>query len=187
MPIRVRVNFFAERPCGGQVAFARGYLFGLLSTLLLNPGLCHAEDVEHTYGAWTLRCQSAASASSEDCIMFQNLVLKTGGQPVLQFAIGRAPGADSPTVLMKLPLGMALPPGVTIQIDNAKPATFPIERCDPNGCQAGMKLREATITQLEHGQRLNITFYDGGRKPIQVPLSLDGFADSFKALLGPHR
>ena len=157
-------------------------LFSLLAALAVAVA-ARGQDTEHTFGPWTLRCQAQPANARSDCIMFQNLVLKSGGQPVLQFAIGRAPGDDTPTVLVSLPLGMALPPGITIQIDDSKPATFPIERCEPDGCHAGMKLREATINQLEHGQRLNITFYDGGRKPIQVPLSLQGFADSFKALL----
>lgn len=136
---------------------------------------------EAAHGAWTLRCEAAAA--HVECILLQNLVLGASGQTVLQFAIGYAPGDTSPTVLMSLPLGISLPPGVTIRIDDGKTATFPVERCEPAGCRAGMKLRRQTIDQLSAGRELTITFYDGEREAIEVPLSLDGFSSGFAALV----
>jgi len=158
----------------------------LSAALLVTAFGAHAEDTEQVFGSWTLRC-SAAADSKLDCMMFQNLVQKTGGQPVLQFGIGMAPPEGLPTVLVSLPLGISLPPGITIQIDNGSPATFPVERCEPDGCRAGMKLRDATVQQLTQGRQLHITFYDGARKPLKVPLSLDGFGASFKALVAAQQ
>ena len=137
---------------------------------------------ENTHGSWTVRCETAEAGTQSGCIMFQNVVLKTGGQPVLHFAIGYAPEDGTPTVIISLPLGISLPPGISIQIDEGKTANFPVERCEPEGCRAGMKLRDATIEQLTSGVRLTITFHDGERQPITVPLSLDGFGDGFQAL-----
>lgn len=141
-----------------------------------------AEDSQQVYGSWTLRCSTTAAATRPDCMMFQNLVQKTGGQPVLQFGIGIAPPDDLPTVLVSLPLGIALPPGITIQIDGGTTANFPVERCEPDGCRAGMKLRDATVQQLSLGKQLHVTFHDGARKPLKVSLSLEGFGVAFKAL-----
>lgn len=137
---------------------------------------------ESSHGAWTLRCEQVDGDASAECIMHQNLVLKTGGQPVLQFAIGLAPDDDTPTVVLKLPLGIYLPPGITVRIDDGQPATFPVERCDPDGCQAIMKLRPATVRQLREGQRLEIIVHDSERVPLTMPLSLDGFARAFDEL-----
>ena len=150
--------------------------------LYLTTALCDAEVSENTHGSWTVRCESDEEGRPPGCIMFQNVVQKTGGQPVLHFAIGIAPEDGNPTVILSLPLGISLPPGVGIQIDEGKTANFPVERCEPDGCRAGMKLREATIEQLTAGSRLTITFHDGERQPISVPLSLDGFGDGFQAL-----
>lgn len=152
----------------------------LLATLPV--GYAADEISESHHGPWTLRCEATGENLTAGCIMFQNLVLKTGGQPVLQFAIGIKPGGGPPTVLLSLPLGIALPPGVTIQIDDGKAAKFPVERCEPEGCQAGMKLRDATIDQLRRGHSLEITFFDGQHQPIRMPLSLDGFSSGFEAL-----
>lgn len=141
-----------------------------------------AEDTQQVFGSWTLRCATPLGNAKPECMMFQNLVQKTGGQPVLQFGIGIPPADSVPTVLVSLPLGIALPPGITIQIDGGAPATFPVERCEPDGCRAGMKLREATVQQLSNGHQLHVTFYDGARKPLKVSLSLEGFGAAFKSL-----
>ncbi len=154
----------------------------LCAMLLVITANSHADDTQRIFGSWTLRC---ASDTQSGCMMFQNLVLKTGGQPVLQFGIGIAPDDGVPTVLVSLPLGIALPPGIAIRIDQGTPATFPVERCEPDGCRAGMKLRDSTIKQLSQGQQLHVTFHDGARKPINVLLSLDGFSAAYQALAKP--
>ena len=160
----------------------------LFAMLLAAVGIARAEeDTQQAFGSWTLRCSTAAAAAGADCMMFQNLVQKAGGQPVLQFGIGIAPPEVLPTVLVSLPLGIALPPGITIQIDGGAVANFPIERCEPDGCRAGMKLRDATAQQLSLGRQLHVTFYDGARKPLKVSLSLEGFAAAFKALAAAQR
>lgn len=161
-----------------QSLFSQYALTGLLLAMM---NLSATAQDNNEFGAWSLRCEQPGT-NVKACIMFQNLVLKTGGQPVLQFAIGIAPGDANPTVLVSLPLGISLPPGITISIDQGKPATFPVERCEPDGCQAGMKLREQTIEQLRGGKALQITFYDGERQPIPMPLSLNGFGSAFDAL-----
>ena len=155
----------------------------LAAATLLASIAARADDTQQIFGSWTLRCAAATADARPDCMMFQNLVQKTGGQPVLQFGIGIAPPDGLPTVLVSLPLGIALPPGITIEIDSATPANFPVERCEPDGCRAGMKLRDATVQQLSHGKQLHVTFYDGARKPLKVSLSLEGFGAAFKALV----
>lgn len=136
-------------------------------------------DIEQSrYGAWTLRCEQIADGS-RGCIMFQDLVLATGGQTVLQFAVGLGPTDGTPTVLVSLPLGISLPPGIGVRIDDGTQASFPVERCEPNGCQAGMKMRPETLDQLRHGKSVALTFHDGQRQPITMLLSLDGFDEAF--------
>lgn len=154
----------------------------VIATLWLATAGAHAEDTQQVFGSWTLRCSGPDAGTRADCMMFQNLVQKAGGQPVLQFGIGMAPPDGLPTVLVSLPLGIALPPGITVQIDSGSPAIFPIERCEPDGCRASFKMRDATVQQLSQGRQLRLTFYDGERKPLKVSLSLTGFDAAFKAL-----
>lgn len=137
---------------------------------------------ENAYGSWTVRCEEVIDDDDQECIMYQNLVLRTGGQPVLQLSVGLAPPDDLPTAVLNLPLGIYLPPGIGIRIDSAAQARFPVERCDPDGCQAVMKLRDTTVADLRRGSKLEIEFHDGERQPLHMPLSLDGFGAAFDAI-----
>ena len=139
---------------------------------------------ERALGAWTLRCQAVSDDAAQRCIMYQNLVLKTGGEPVLEFSVGLAPGDGKPTVLLKLPLGIYLPPGIGIRIDDGERASFPVERCDPDGCHAVMKLRDRTVEKLRAGKRLEIEVHDAERVAVTMPLTLDGFGEAFDAMTG---
>ena len=77
---------------------------------------------ESTYGAWTFRCEQPKNAEQSNCIILQNLVLQAGGHTVLQLSIGIPPNDGMPTVLISLPLGISLPPGISIRIDSGDPA-----------------------------------------------------------------
>ena len=155
----------------------------LMTCLACGPARATEDTV---FDAWTVRCERV-STTARSCIMLQDLILKAGGQTVLQFSLGVEPVSGTPTVLLTLPLGISLPPGVSISIDSGTPAVFPVERCDPDGCQAGMRLRETTIAQLGTGEELEIRFSDGERQPIVVPVSLQGFAAAFAALSESQR
>lgn len=152
-----------------------------LPLLLAFAAPCAAA-TEQVFDSWTVRCEQVDGDGAPECIMYQNLVMRTGGEPVLQFSVGLAPPDDLPTVVLNLPLGIYLPPGIGMRIDDGTTARFPVERCDPDGCQAVLKLREATLAQLRAGRQLTIEFHDGERVPLSMNLSLTGFGAAFDAI-----
>jgi len=134
------------------------------------------------FGNWTAKCEESRGKVQGGCFIFQNLVLREGGQRVLQFAVGYVATTDAPIALLSLPLGISLPPGVSIRIGDAEPTRVIVERCEPNGCRAGLKLNAALLSQLRQGTQLTVTFHDAERRPIEVPLSLDGFEAGLESL-----
>ena len=101
---------------------------------------------------WTIRCETVSSHQHNSCIMYQEILLKKDGLPVLQFSIGRAEVGQDPIVLVTLPLGVYLPTGVSLMIDEQEKVNFPIERCDPDGCHLFMSLTDSTLNQLFLGK-----------------------------------
>jgi invasion protein IalB len=143
---------------------------------------CAAAEEAAKFGNWTAKCEESKGQVQGGCFIFQNLVLREGGQRVLQFAVGYVATTDAPIALLSLPLGISLPPGVTIRIGDAEPTRVIVERCEPNGCRAGLKLNERLLQQLRDGTQLTVTFHDAERRPIEVPLSLDGFEAGLNSL-----
>ncbi len=109
-------------------------------------------------------------------------MLREGGQRVLQIAIGYVPNSKEPIALLSLPLGISLPPGVSIEIKPQAPLRFPVERCEPTGCRAGLKLKRAFVNELAKSEQMTVRFHDAQRLPIEVPLSLKGLAEGLEDL-----
>ncbi|MGR9089830.1 MAG: invasion associated locus B family protein [Gammaproteobacteria bacterium] len=158
------------------------FIFGL-STLLAGFAVAREMPAEgDAFGSWRVSCETAADSQRRGCFLIQNLVLREGGQRVLQIAVGYVEQAPEPIALLSLPLGISLPPGASIQIDEHEAKRIPIERCEPNGCRAGLKLPEEILSTFRSGAQMSVTFYDAKREPIVVPLSLDGFSEGLAAL-----
>ena len=157
--------------------------FVLLTILLYWPGLALSEVKDgDTFDNWQVNCQMNAESTTKDCFIVQNLVLREGGQRVLQLAVGYVEKTVEPIALLSLPLGISLPPGANIRVDEHASSQLMIERCEPSGCRAGMKLDKTLIERMKSGKQVIVTFFDAQREPIEVPLSLSGFFDGLAAL-----
>lgn len=155
----------------------------ILVILLAAMPLAQAKPVNgKSYENWTVRCETPKGGKQEQCFIFQNLVLKEGGQRVLHMAIGYIKGRPDPVALITMPLGISLPPGGSIVIDDDEPIRFQIERCEPAGCRAGLALKDKLLAAFKKGIKATVTFMDATRRPINVPLSLKGFTAGLKAL-----
>ena len=161
----------------------------LLFLLAINAfGTAHADAIKDgdSFGNWLVRCGPQENGPEKGCFLFQNVVLKEGGQRVLQVAVGFVGEAPEPIALLSLPLGISLPPGAKMSIDGEKQYQLQIERCEVNGCRAGLKLPQNLIERFQLGSSLSVQFHDAQRRPIEVPLSLDGFREGYQALLAEH-
>ena len=112
--------------------------------------------------------------------MYQEILLKKDGLPVLQFSIGLPEAGQDPIVLITLPLGIYLPTGVSLMIDEQEKVNFPVERCDPDGCHMLVTLTDGRIDTLKNARQLKVFFNDSESSPIVITLSLYGFKEAFR-------
>lgn len=126
------------------------------------------------FGDWRIRCNSATGAPSQ-CQMFQNVVVKETGQPILQMVVGYMQDVATPVGVITLPLGVYLPPGLTLKIDGGQTYELGYEICGRAGCRVRFSMDEALLSSFKKGNTIEIAFYNTVRKPIRVPVSLMGF------------
>lgn len=131
---------------------------------------------------WSVRCERPRKEEPGQCYIFQEVVTREERQRVLQVAIGYLPDSAQPIALLTLPLGISLPRGAILRVDNEPPVRFPIERCELKGCRGGLKLRARLVAALRTGTTAEVTFHDASRQPISVTLSLRGLAAGLDAL-----
>jgi invasion protein IalB len=136
---------------------------------------------------WAVRCGRLAEGAAEACEMLQQRQDEQG-QTVLAIAVGDVPNNDSPGMLIILPLGIWLPPGVVVKVDGGKEVPARIERCERRGCQVELLLEPDVLTVLKSGREANVLFqiYDqsGQPKVVGVPFSLLGFTAALDEIKG---
>lgn len=133
------------------------------------------------FGDWRTNCEVNAE-SRRVCHIFQRITVKESGKTVLHVAIARPTSAQQPVAVFNLPLGVALPPGVAIKVDEGEPKPFPFSICTKDGCRAGLKLTDDIVKTLKRGKQLVLTFAGPNAKAYSVKVSLIGFTKAYDNL-----
>jgi invasion protein IalB len=162
----------------------RPYLLSLsIAVLSLLAFSSNAAIDGQEYKDWKISCNKPQNQpdAKETCHIFQNLVAKDGEKRVLHIAIGFISSRNEPAAILTLPLGISLPPGIAIKVDENQARQITVEACFPAGCQAGFPVDDELLAQFRAGNTLNVIFSDLNRQLINVPVSLSGFSAGFKA------
>ncbi len=129
-----------------------------------------------TYQDWTLRCDHLATNPPRRVCEVVQAVRANDGQAVLaQLVLGR-PAPDQPVkFIVQLPAGVWLPANVTLTATPGKPVTAVYTRCQQL-CVADADADDAFINALKVAtEPAKLSFQDGNRNPIELPISLNGF------------
>jgi invasion protein IalB len=138
---------------------------------------------------WMVTCEGqpddqpgADDGAAPQCYIVQNIALKESGQRLLHVAVGYPPQRERPAAIITLPLGIFLPAGIGLAVDDGEPLRVPVQHCLTVGCRALLALDENLVSQLKAGHQARITFQDSSRREIGVPVSLLGFTAGLRAL-----
>ena len=133
------------------------------------------------HDTWGVRCNTPTGAPAA-CQIFQNIVVKDSRQPILNFAISFADDAKTAVGIFVMPLGIYLPPGLTLQVDDGQIYEMAIEICGLKGCRVRFGFDENLMNLFKRGKAARITFSGGDQKPIRIPVSLKGFTAALNDL-----
>jgi invasion protein IalB len=92
--------------------------------------------------------------------------------------------ADGKAQVMRVlaPLGVLLPSGLGLWIDQSDMGRVGFVRCLPNGCVAEVILEEQLLQKLSTGQTATFTIFQTPEEGIGIPISLNGFSNGYAAL-----
>jgi invasion protein IalB len=89
------------------------------------------------------------------------------------------PTSQKPEIIVQMPLGVLLPAGATIQVDESPAQRLNFRACDRNGCYAQAALSPDVLASLRKGKQVSVAFKNLVEREIKVPLSLEGFGDAY--------
>jgi invasion protein IalB len=174
-PFAVR---FSRWP-GGTLAIA--LLFAMF--LLGLTASAHAQGaVRSVHGDWQIRCDTPPGAQNEQCALIQSVVAEDRSNAGLTVIVLKT--ADQKSKLMRVvaPLGVLLPSGLGLKLDNVDVGRAGFVRCLPNGCVAEVVMDDKLLNQLRTAKTATFIIFETPEEGIGFPLSLNGIGEGYDKL-----
>ncbi|MGO9004765.1 MAG: invasion associated locus B family protein [Beijerinckiaceae bacterium] len=161
-----------------------GLVASLLASLLAGGVVPVAAQgvVKAKFGDWELRCETPPGALHEQCALLQSVAAED--RPNINLIVIVLKTADGKSRLLRViaPLGVLLPSGLGLKIDDTDVGRAGFVRCLTTGCIAEVVMDEKIITQLKNGKNATFIIFQTPEEGIGIPLTLNGFKEGFEAL-----
>jgi len=128
---------------------------------------------------WAARCTSASRDAPLECAIEQTAVLSKTGQLVVLVNVRVPSDTHAPIALVQLPLGLNLPVGAKLQVDDGKVLDLQIQTCENRGCYASTPIAPELLAAFKSGKQLKLSFQNLGKETITIPMPLADFAAAY--------
>lgn len=123
---------------------------------------------------WSVQC------SKQQCQMYAEIRLQNG--TLFNNIAFRKLNATTYAGILKLPLGIHIPSGINIGIDEAAIIQAKLITCNPDGCEAAFTANQTVVDFLKRGDKMSILVRKAGdRKQLALNYSLIGFTRNWNA------
>lgn len=159
----------------------------LLSLPLAGLGMTTAPaaaqgEVKAVHGDWQLRCDTPPGAKGEQCALIQNVTAEDRENVGLSVIILKTADQQAKILRVLAPLGVLLPSGLGLRVDDADIGRAGFVRCVSNGCIAEVILDDELIKKLKAGKLATFIIFQTPEEGIGIPISLKGFSAGYDAL-----
>jgi invasion protein IalB len=172
-------------------AFARHLCVALAVALAVAGGPATAQPagapapdgvVKAQYGDWQVVCKPPPpGAKSETCALVQSVTAEDRNNIGLTVYFQRFSNGTR-VLRVFAPLGVLLPPGLGLKIDDRDVGHAPFLRCHTFACYAQVVVEDALIEQLKSGKTAIFVIFQTEEAGVGIPISLSGFARALSDL-----
>lgn len=150
--------------------------------------ITNSEAGTERHGDWFVECDGDSTKAKNvgNCLMQQGLQINKENQKgsLGSMRIGKIKDKDGNSatqVLMVTPLGILIPGGVVLQIDDDKEqvSQLPILRCTQAGCFSEFLLPDEAVQKLKKGNKLHAYYKTPANKNLKTTYSLKGFSKAY--------
>lgn len=174
-----RVGSFRRRAAWGVAALAAT----TVATVLACTGPSFAQGaVKSSHGDWQVRCDTPPGAKTEQCALIQNVTAEDRPNVGLSVIVLKTADKKQKILRVLAPLGVLLPSGLGLKVDQIDVGRTPFVRCLPNGCIAEVVMDDKLMDQLKIGTNATFIVFQTPEEGIGIPIALKGFAEGFDKL-----
>lgn len=127
---------------------------------------------------WAKLCNTDPASGKELCLTIQEVRADTG-QFIASATIRAIAGESKKSMIVAVPPGMLLQPGLRVQIDDGAQTEVTYGICFPNACYGELDVDDAFISKLKAGRQMTVTTLNQQAKPVNFPMTLAGFTKTF--------
>lgn len=161
----------------------RAFFLTVALIIFAAPGPGWSQGVVKTkHGDWQVRCEKPPGAAKEQCALLQSVAAED--RPNINLIVIILKTADGKNRLLRViaPLGILLPSGLGLKIDDVDIGHAGFVRCLPTGCVAEVVMEDKLLDQLKNGKSAVFIIFQTPEEGIGIPLNLAGFGDAFAEL-----
>ena len=153
-----------------------------LFSLHVVPASADTFRVRKTVGHWHVSCGTPPGAKNEKCALVQELIDETRPNYSLKVIFLRSSDGKKEVLRIVVPLGVLLPTGLGLKIDNADMGHAPFMKCGKIGCIAEVVATPKIISKFKTGKNAVFIFFLTPELATGFPVSLSGFNAGYKTL-----
>ena len=134
------------------------------------------------FGNWAYACRTLKEDGPKRCVLFQNILWWKSGKRILNVSVARR-SKDKPFVAaITAPLGILLPAGLVLHVDEKELVRLPLRFCNVNGYQGQFPINASMQKLFMDREKGRVVFRQPNGRPLRVEFSLKGFAEGFTKL-----
>src|SRR3954466_11609389 len=138
--------------------------------------------VRSVHGDWQIRCDTPPGAQGEQCALIQSVVAEDRSNAGLTVIVLKTADQKSKLMPAVAPLGVLLPSGLGLKLDNADVGRAGFVRCLPNGCVAEVVMDDKLLGQFRAAKTATFIIFETPEEGIGFPLSLNGLGEGYDKL-----
>jgi invasion protein IalB len=143
------------------------------------PAAAEAQQPQLIYSPWTKFCLKGQETNAQQVCFTGKDGRIESGMPVIAAVLIEPEGSDKKVLRVTLPLGMQLPQGTRVIVDQGQPMNAPYIICFTNGCMADYEASAELIAKLKKGQGLVVQGINSQGQPISLVLPLTDFGKAY--------
>lgn len=138
--------------------------------------------VKAQHGDWQVVCKAPPpGARNEVCALVQSVTAEDRNNVGLTVYF-QVFSNGTKVLRVFAPLGVLLPPGIGLKIDDRDVGNAPFLRCQNFACYAQVVVEDKLIDQLKTGKTAVFIIFQTEEAGIGIPISLGGFSQALAAL-----
>lgn len=131
--------------------------------------------------SWFKLCDSTKGENPRNiCLTHHERIDSNTGMVLVSVAVRKIEGQEKENLMVMVPLGMAIPPGLQIRVDEQKPIPLNYSFCYAQGCTAEAEATDEIVQKLKKGEKLVVAAINLKGRPVGFPVPLNGFTKAYE-------